>query len=76
MNYGVIQVTLHRGLTDDQRCSIVRTAVENQLLTKNRGHFNQILNHCLEMSKLDAPVKIDWKILDRYAYSFILSYYE
>ncbi len=74
--YGTVKVTLHPNLTDDQRCSIVQMAVENQLIgVHNRQHYNEIMNQCVEISKLGFPVTVNWKVRE-YSYTYILEYFE
>lgn len=52
MDYGVIQVRFHRGLSLDQKVTMVNLAVENQLLVKNRTHYIDILDKCVSISKI------------------------
>lgn len=71
-DYGTIVVFLQEGLSYDQRISIIKTNVENQLLTHNRSHYIEILNQCIEISKLaetSAPFSINWN-LSEYKYTF------
>lgn len=69
MDYGTISIFMHHGLSHDQRCSVVRQNVENQLVTSNRTHFNEILHNCTEISKLEVPVTVSWNVS---AYRYIL----
>ena len=70
-DYGTIIVFFQRGLTYDQRASIVSVNVENQLLTSDRRHFIEIMNQCLEISKLveNDPFTIAWNFRE-YRYKF------
>lgn len=71
-DYGTILVHFLHGLTYDQKYILVQQNVENQVFTRNRNHYIQILNQCTEMMKLakdDEPLKINW-ILPDYKYTF------
>ncbi len=69
MDYGTILVFLHPGLTDEQRYVTVKQSVENQLITSNRTHFNEILYNCAELSKIEPPLSVSWNLRD-YKYTF------
>lgn len=71
IDYGTIYVFLQNGLTYDQSYSIVKINLENQLLTSNRQHFNEILNQCTEILNFLplAPFTITWN-LPHYKYTF------
>jgi hypothetical protein len=72
-NYGTISVTLHAGLSEDQLVSTVKMAVENQLLTNRREHYNDILNQCIGIAKLcEHPLKVRWDMRE-YKYDYHLS---
>jgi hypothetical protein len=71
IDYGTIHVFMQRGLTYDQAFSIVRINMDNQLLTSNRTHFNEILHQCTQVIKFmnEAPFKITWNLVE-YRYVF------
>ena len=71
IDYGTIVVFFQKGLTYDQRASIVHVNVENQLLTSDRKHFIEIMNQCLEISKIveNDPFTITWNFRE-YRYKF------
>lgn len=72
-NYGTISVTIHQGLSEDQLVSTVKMAVENQLLTSKREHYNEILNQCIGITKLCVPpLKVRWDMRE-YKYDYHLS---
>jgi hypothetical protein len=71
-NYGTIVVTLHPGLSEDQLVSTVKMAVDNQLLTGNREHYNEILNQCITLAQTCVPpLKVLWKMRE-YMYDYHL----
>jgi hypothetical protein len=72
IDYGIIRVTLHPGLTFDQKSTIIKQSVENQLVTSDRSHYIAILNDCLEMSRVidTYPFSIKWFISGKYQYVF------
>jgi hypothetical protein len=71
-NYGTICVTVHPGLSEDQLASTVKMAVENQLLTSKREHYNEILNQCIGIAKLCIPpLKVNWDMRE-YKYNYHL----
>lgn len=61
-DYGTIRVQLLPGLTWDQKASIVRMSVDNQLVTNNRTHYNQILNKCLGYAQIVEDESITLKL--------------
>lgn len=80
MDYGTISVTFHPGLTDDQKISIIQMSLNNQLMTNDRMHYNEILNQCIHMTTSDVlkeyPFSIDWNIAGKYKYKFIVQFYD
>lgn len=44
-----IHVTLHKGLSEDQRETIIKLAVENQVMA--REEYISVLNNCIAISK-------------------------
>ena len=72
-DYGTINVSFHPGLTYDQKATIVKQSVCNQLLTTNRKHYIEILDDCTEMSNIleDLPIIIR-RFEDGYTYVFKL----
>lgn len=73
MDYGTIRVTIHTGLSEDQLVSTVKMAVENQLLTSCREHYNEILNQCIGITKSCVPpLEVNWNMKE-YKYSYHLS---
>ena len=77
MDYGTINVTLHRGLSLDQKMTMIKNAVENQLFTRNRNHYNEILDQCIAISKIiDDGIPVVNRLNNYiYKYSFFLNYY-
>jgi hypothetical protein len=71
VDYGTIHVRLLPNLTDDQKYTIVKQVVENQVFSQNRNHYNQILNQCTNfvIENPDISMNIKWK-LPEYVYSF------
>lgn len=76
-DYGEIYVRLHKGLSFDQKMSMIRMAVENQLLTANRIHYIEILHHCLSIVNIldDGVPILSSKNGYLYSYTFKLDYY-
>lgn len=77
MDYGEIRVCIHHGLTIDQKLTMIKYAMENQLFSSNRRHYIEILNHCYAISKiLDDGVSFvnDFKNIE-YRYVFKLDYF-
>jgi hypothetical protein len=72
IDYGTIRVTLHPGLTFDQKATIIKQTVENQLVTSDRSHYINILHDCTEMTRVigDATFSIKWVIYGKYQYVF------
>lgn len=71
-DYGTIVVFLQEHLTDEQTFVIVKNNVENQLMSKNRNHFNEILHQCTQMVKLvqgNNPFTVHWNMIE-YKYTF------
>lgn len=74
MDYGTIHVRFLPGLTYDQKYVIVKQNVENQVFTKNRVHYNEMLSHCTEMMKIiENTFTINWN-LPGYTYSLMIEY--
>jgi hypothetical protein len=72
-NYGTISVTIHPGLSEDQLASTVKMAVENQLHTSKREHYNEILNQCITLAQTCVPpMKVRWDMRE-YKYDYHLS---
>jgi hypothetical protein len=71
IDYGTIQVVLLPNLTDDQKYTIIKQVVENQVFARNRTHYNQILNQCTNfvIENPDISINIKW-IMSEYVYSF------
>lgn len=62
-DYGTFTVYLHPFLSLDQKVTIVKQSVENQLVTKNRNHSIDIIHQCIEMSKIfSVPMNISIKM--------------
>lgn len=74
-DYGTISVCLHPGMTYDQRCSVMRLSLDNQLETNNRNHYNEILNQCLDVLSDNDDVTIDWNMRD-YKYTLKVTTFE
>lgn len=72
LDYGTIRVQFLPGLTWDQKVSILKMSVDNQLVTSNRSHYNNILNDCIEMVRVinQPPFSIKWSIFGKYQYVF------
>lgn len=72
LDYGTIRVRLHPGLSWDQKATIVKMSVDNQLVTDDRRHYIQILSHCTDMLKVivDEPFSIKWSIDGKYRYVY------
>lgn len=72
IDYGTISVRLLPGLTWDQKVTIVKMCVENQLITIDRSHYIEILHHCIEMMKVmrGEPFSIRWSIDGKYQYVY------
>lgn len=74
LDYGTIRVQFLHGLTWDQKASILKMSVENQLVTNNREHYIQILNECLSFAQIltgeDYPFSMKWSIVGKYQYVF------
>lgn len=77
-DYGEIYVCLHKGLTQDQKETMIKKIVENQLLAQNRTHYVEILHQCLVLSRiLDDGVKFENKFNNfHYKYTFKLDYFD
>lgn len=75
MDYGTIVVFLQPGLTEEQTYVIVKQNVENQVMTKNRQHYNEILDQCANIVKLGQPVVVHWNLRD-YRYTFRVEFIE
>lgn len=59
-NYGTFKVHhLLPHLSLDQRVTIVKRSVENQLVTDNREHRIEIMHQCIEMSKIFSSVPMN-----------------
>jgi hypothetical protein len=52
MDYGVIIITFHEHVSDDQRDTIVNRCVENQLCTTEREHMINIRDLCKRFSSM------------------------
>ncbi len=69
VDYGTIQVVLLPHLTYDQKYTIIKQMVENQVFTKNRTHYNQILNQCtIAIENPNISMNIKWK-MPEYTYT-------
>lgn len=77
-DYGEIYVCLHKGLSVDQKETMIKKVVENQLFYKNRTHYVEILHHCLVLSRiLEDGVKFENKFNNfHYKFSFKLDYFD
>lgn len=75
MDYGTIMVFLQPGLTEEQTYVIVKQNVENQVMTKNRQHYNEILDQCANIVKLGQPVTVQWNLRE-YRYTFRVEFIE
>jgi hypothetical protein len=74
LDYGTILVHFLPGLTYDQKYTIVKQNLENQVFTKNRMHYNQMLEQCTEMMKIiENSFTINWN-LPGYKYTFRIEY--
>jgi hypothetical protein len=74
VDYGTILVHFLNGLTYDQKYTIVKQTIENQIFTKNRMHYNEILDSCTEMMKIiENSFTINWN-LPGYKYAFRIEY--
>lgn len=72
MDYGIIHVRFHRGLSLDQKVTIVKLAVENQLLVTNRTHYIDILDKCISIAKImDDPFEFSFNNY-KYIFKFIM----
>jgi hypothetical protein len=73
-DYGTIQVHFLPGLTYDQKYTIIKQHIENQIFTKNRMHYNEILEQCTEIMKLiENTFTISWN-LPTYKYTLKIEY--
>lgn len=52
MDYGVIIISFHANVSDDQRDTIVNRCVDNQLCTTERGHLIDIRDLCKRFSSM------------------------
>lgn len=69
IDYGEIRVQIHKGLTLDQKVTIIKNAVENQLITDNRSHYIEILDKCISVSNvLDSSFEI--LFINQYKFKF------
>jgi hypothetical protein len=74
IDYGIILVHFLPGLTYDQKYIIVKQNIENQIFSKNRTHYAEILEQCTEMMKIiENSFTINWN-LPMYKYSFRIEY--
>ena len=72
IDYGTFTAYLHPCLSLDQKITIVKQSVENQLITTNRKHSIDILHQCIVMSKLfSVPMNIRIKMKE-YSYTLEL----
>lgn len=63
VNYGTFRVHFHPHLSFDQRVTIVKQSVDNQLVTNKREHYIDIMHQCIEMSKIfSVPMNIHIKM--------------
>ena len=69
VDYGTIEVRLLPNLTEDQTYIIIQQTVENQVFSRNRNHYNQILNQCAHtvLKNPDISLNINW-IMSEYTY--------
>lgn len=76
MDYGEICLKIHTGLSIDQKLTMIKLAVENQLFPANRRHYIEILNHCYAISKiLDDGVPFTNEFNNfQYKYKFKIEY--
>jgi V8-like Glu-specific endopeptidase len=74
-DYGTIRVLLHPCLDYDQRVTIVKQSVENQLITEKREHFIEILHQCTKLSERIGNLTINVQTYE-YRYTLILYSYE
>ncbi len=72
IDYGTIVVFFHRNLCDEQKIVIVNQSVENQLLTHNRSHYNNILANGLHVAHIvdEKPFDIHFIAGSEYEYRF------
>ena len=74
IDYGTIQVVLLPNLTDDQKYTIIKQVVENQVFARNRTHYNQILNQCTNIAIENPNISMSIKfIMAEYVYVFNIS---
>lgn len=69
-DYGEIKLYIHKGLSKDQKETMIKLAIENQLFTKNRMHYIDILDQCLALSRMfddGVPIK---NCINNYIYSY------
>ena len=72
VDYGTFTVYLHPLLSLDQKVTIVKQSVENQLVSSDRKHSMEIMHQCIEMSKIfDVPMNISIKMKE-YSYNLEL----
>ena len=78
MDYGEIYVCIHKGLTVDQKETMIKKVIENQLFLQNRTHYIEILHHCISLSRiLDDGVMFENNFSNyHYKYSFKLDYFD
>ena len=51
-DYGTFVVYLHPFLSRDQKVTIVKQSVENQLVTSNKKHSIDIMHQCIVLSEI------------------------
>ena len=72
VDYGTFTVYLHPLLSLDQKVTIVKQSVENQLVSSDRKHSIEITHQCIEMSKIfSVPMNISIK-MNEYSYKLEL----
>ena len=74
-DYGTIRIQLLPNLTDDQKYTIIKQHVENQVFAHNRTHYNQILDQCkcMVLENPDLDIEINWNFRE-YMYTMSVSY--
>lgn len=77
IDYGTIVVRFHENLTYDQKATIVRQSIDNQLCTEDRMHYIEILGESINMCKfIDDPDEIRLTFKDKYTCVLKFEIYE
>lgn len=76
MDYGTIRIVFHDNLTYDQKATIVRQSIDNQLCTDDRMHYIEILGESINACKfIDKPIDIKYNN-GVYQYTLVFEFYE